>query len=94
MVDGTNRQALAVKLRQSGLLWQDVDGEVVVLDLESSRYLRLNESGGVLWHELIEERDHDELIAALVAAFDVSSQEARTGVDAFIDSLDEFGFLR
>jgi hypothetical protein len=80
-------------LRDSGLSSREVGGEVVVLDLENSRYLTISGSGVLLFELLREEHDHDELVAALLSAFEVDEDTARRDVDAFIADLSDAGLL-
>jgi hypothetical protein len=70
-----------------------VGGEVVVLDLESSQYLTISGSGVLLFELLREEHDRDELVAALLSAFEVDEDTARRDVDAFIADLSDAGLL-
>jgi len=83
----------AVRLRNSGLSSREVGGEVVVLDLENSRYLTVSGSGVLLFELLHEEHDRDELVAALVATFEVDEDTARRDVDSFISDLSDTGLL-
>jgi hypothetical protein len=82
-----------VRLRDSGLSSRKVGGEVVVLDLESSRYLTISGSGVLLFELLREERDRDELVTALLATFEVDEATARRDVDAFIADLADADLL-
>jgi hypothetical protein len=82
-----------VHLRDSGLSSRKFGGEVVVLDLESSRYLTISGSGVLLFELLREEHDRDELVAALLSAFEVDEDTVRRDVDAFIADLSDAGLL-
>ena len=37
-----------MKLRSEGLTWQEIDGELVILDLKNSVYLTTNAAGAVI----------------------------------------------
>ena len=76
-----------MKLRSQGLVWREVDGETVLLDLDSSAYLNLNRAGTCLLKLLGEERTVDDLSAALQQEFGISSEQARTDADAFVADL-------
>lgn len=73
--------------------WQEIDGELVVLDLTRSVYLTTNRSGAVLATLLQEERERDELVDALVAEYGVDRALAGRDVDAFLAQLDDKGLL-
>jgi len=76
-----------MQLRSSGLTWQVVDDEIVVLDLDGSVYLRLNGSGRLLWEQLATPTSAPELVEALVDAYGVDSTQATTDVEAFLADL-------
>ena len=76
-----------MQLRQTGLTWQVVGGDVVVLDLEGSVYLKLDGSGRTLWEALVEPSTEAELISALVDRYDIDEGSAGADVAAFLDDL-------
>jgi hypothetical protein len=82
-----------LRLRQEGLNWREIDGEVVVLDTERSHYLNLNPTGSVLWLLLADGATLRQLLDRLMEEFDVSEQVARTDVEAFVASCRENGLL-
>lgn len=82
-----------MKLRTDGVSWQEIDGELVILDLASSAYLTTNVAGAALAKLLVEERSVEDLTAALVAEFDIDSDTARRDTEAFVAQLGEKGLL-
>jgi hypothetical protein len=76
-----------IQLRQTGLTWNVIGDEVVVLDLEGSVYLKLNGSGRALWEHLVEPRSEDELVALLVEQFEITAARATADVEAFVADL-------
>ena len=82
-----------IKLRADGLTWRAIDDEVVALDVETATYVSANPSGGIIWRALAEGATRDELVAALVAEFDIEADRAGTDVDAFLAELSERGLL-
>jgi Coenzyme PQQ synthesis protein D (PqqD) len=76
-----------VKLRSEGLTWQEIDGELVILDLNNSVYLTTNAAGAVIAKLLTEERTVDELSGALVAEFGIENDVARHDTEAFVKQL-------
>jgi Coenzyme PQQ synthesis protein D (PqqD) len=79
--------ASTLRLRSEELEWRDVEGEVVALDLRTSAYLAVNESGAKLWSALASGASRDELIDLLVRTFELPREQATTDVDAFIEML-------
>ena len=74
-----------LKLRDDAIAWKETDGEVLLLDLASSTYLAVNPSATVLWRLLANGTTQDELVDALVGAFDVDRDTATTDVADFLD---------
>lgn len=82
-----------VKLRQDDVSWREIDGEMVVLDLKTSKYLTTNATGTTLLKLLTEERTPDELADALVETFEIDGDTAARDVTAFLDDLSTRGLL-
>lgn len=78
------RQRERIRVREDAVLWRELDGETVLLALESSLYLTLNATGTVLWPLLVRGATTVELVDALVARFDVTRDRAQTDTAAFI----------
>ncbi len=57
------RTTRTLRLREQGLNWREIDGEVVVLDVERSHYLNLNATGAVLWLMLAAGTTEPQLVA-------------------------------
>jgi hypothetical protein len=82
-----------LQLRTADLEWREVEGELVALDLRTSRYLAVNRAGRTLWRALAEGATRDDLIARLVEAFGIDSSRAAADVDAFTTELEDRGLL-
>jgi hypothetical protein len=76
-----------IKLRGEEIVWQSIEGEVVVLDLRSSLYLSVKGSGAFLWPRIVEGATRDDLVAALVARYAVPAERAGRDVDVFVAGL-------
>jgi Coenzyme PQQ synthesis protein D (PqqD) len=82
-----------MQLRQDGLTWHVAGGDVVVLDLEGSVYLKLNGSARVLWERLAEPCNEAELIAALVERYGIEEERAAADVGGFLADLRQRNLL-
>jgi hypothetical protein len=78
-----------IRVRTETLTWRLVDGEVIVLDRRNWAYLSVNDSGAVLWQQLVHGATTPELAAALMAEFEVDEQSALRDAEAFVASLRE-----
>jgi hypothetical protein len=82
-----------VKLRTEDLSVRELDGELVVLDLRSSRYLSVTGVGVDIVKMLADERTEPELVAGLLGTFDIEEEVARRDTAAFVASLRDAGLL-
>ena len=86
MVLGVGEKTLHLRVRD--LDWLDVQGEVVALDGEKSRYLAANRTGALLWAQLDQGATRDQLVDRLLAEFnDLDEGAAQRDVDAFLSEL-------
>ena len=56
--------------RTASVLTAEIDKQVVMMDIESGRYLGLDDIGSVIWQRLETPRTFGELIDGLVADYD------------------------
>jgi hypothetical protein len=82
-----------VKIRTERIAWQEIDGELVLLDVVSSSYLTTNVSGTFLAELLREDRSRGELVAALAEKYEIDDATAGADTDAFLGSLEELELL-
>lgn len=82
-----------MKLRSDDLVWQKVDSEIVVLDLRTSIYFRVNGSGATLWELLVTDVTRPQLEAVLVDTYGLTAEQAATDVGVFLDDARGRGFL-
>lgn len=70
-----------------GVMFRDLDGEAVVLELESGRYFGLNETGTRMWLLLQEHGSMEEALCALLVEYDVNEERLRKELLSFVDTL-------
>ena len=73
-----------LKLREDAIAWREVDGETLVLDLNTSTYLAVNPSATMLWGLLAGGTTRDAMVAALVEAYEVPKETVAQDVDDFL----------
>jgi len=71
--------------RHADLRITSLDGEGVVLHLGERRYFTVNDTGLTLLEAAQESRTFDQLVASLVAEYEVSEPEAAATARAFLD---------
>lgn len=81
-------------INTAGLTWREIDGEVVILDLEHSRYLSLNGTGAFLWRALADGVDDGELAALLSDRYDLDRDRATRDIAVFLERCTALGLVR
>lgn len=70
-----------------GVLFRDLDGEAVLLELDSGRYFGLNETGTRMWLLLQEHGSVEPALRAMLGEFDVAEDHLRREMLSFVDAL-------
>ena len=78
--------------RHRDLAWQQIGAELVVMSLPEKKVLGLNPAGALVW-SLLEERDEDGLVKAVVERFLTDEPQAREDVRGFLLMLRERGLV-
>ena len=83
---------------KEGFLLREVAGKYVVVPLGAQSVdfrclITLNEVGAFLWQKMTTECTMDELVAALLAEYDVTAEIATADVERFVASLREKNLL-
>lgn len=76
------------------VLFQEVAGELVLLDMRSETYFGLNEVGARVWHLLNQGMTINEIVDALQQEFDVSSDILAADVRELLQQLSAAGLLQ
>jgi Coenzyme PQQ synthesis protein D (PqqD) len=79
--------ASILRLRRDQLEWREIEGEIIALDLRTSRYLAVNRSGARIWSTLAEGASRDELAHVLIRSYGVPPEQAETETGAFLQML-------
>jgi len=69
------------------VVFRDLDGEAVILDLESGTYFGLNEAGTRVWQLVGEGRSEAEIVGALTSEYDATRDEIARDVARLLDEL-------
>jgi hypothetical protein len=69
------------------VLFQELEGEAVLLNLETGRYYSLNAVGARIWKLLAAGHSPPSITQQLVAAYEVSPEQAAGDVDRLLADL-------
>ena len=80
--------------RRDDLVAVDMDGESVMMCIESGAYFGLNSVASVLWKALSSPQSEDSLCQQLLAAYDVDVDTCRRDVSLFLSQLINKGLIK
>lgn len=75
------------------VVWREIDGEIVLLDLVGAAYFSVGGSGMTLWPALVEGASLAALSDALARRFALDPSVAEHDVRTFVNALGEQGLL-
>lgn len=79
--------------RLEGFVSTDMDGETVLMSIEHGSYFGIGGTGSLIWERLEEAQTEDALVEAVRARYDVSEEDCRRDVTAFLARLIENGLV-
>jgi hypothetical protein len=80
--------------RAENLVATDLEDEIAILDIASGHFLLLNASAARVWRLLELPQTFGALCQKLQEQFDVSADQCRADVSAFLDEMREKGVVR
>jgi hypothetical protein len=82
-----------LRLREQGLNWRIVEGEVMILDDQGATYYAATGAAATLWPMLVAGSTGEALVVRLCDAFRIEADVARRDVAAFLVELEAHGLL-
>ena len=73
---------------------QEVDGEMVLLDMESENYFGLDEVGTSIWQAMQEKETLKEVFELLLEQYEVESEVLENDLSDFLGKLVESGLVK
>lgn len=76
-----------LRIRRDGVAWSDLGNEIVILDLRSSTYFAVRETGAFLMNALVAGASAETLVDQLLSRYDTTADTARIDVQQFLGEL-------
>ena len=73
---------------------QEVDGEMVLLDMESENYFGLDEVGTAIWQAMQEKETLKEVLDLLLEQYEVKEEMLENDLSDFVGKLVESGLVK
>jgi hypothetical protein len=83
----------SVICRNNELVFQDIDGEVVMMDNVNGSYFGLDAIASRIWELIISPMSVTELVEVLTTEFDVDAQQCEADVLDFLNNMVEKGLV-
>mgnify|MGYP000628421697 FL=1 len=79
--------------RRNDIDTTDLNGEIVMMDLEKGRYFSLNGVGSRIWEIIEEPIGINKIVDSLLEEYDVSRNECEENVLEFLGKLDDANII-
>jgi hypothetical protein len=80
-------------IRSEEVLSRELDGELVLLDLQTEEYFGLDEVGVLVWALLEQPLSLDGLVEAVMAEYEVAEEQLRADLAALVAELAAAGLV-
>ena len=77
--------------RKEGLITADMDGETVMMDIETGKYYNLGRTGGDIWKSLENHHTVDRIVDEMMEIYDVERAECEKETKSFLTQLIDAG---
>ena len=71
----------------------EIDGELVILNIETSEYFTLNKVGTVIWNYLNTQRTFSQIVDYLISEYNISKQQCEGEVQDFLNEMVTNGII-
>lgn len=79
--------------QKADIAWRRIDAAVVLIDPGNQMIRQANDVAGEIWICLAQPSTLDDVVAHVCGRFEVTEEDARTHVQAFLDALLERGLI-
>lgn len=74
-------------VRNPSVLWTELDGQFLLMDIESGAYFELTGVGSAIWRALESSCSEADIVDHIVERYSVEKQECERDVRTFVDKL-------
>lgn len=71
----------------ANLTWQDVNGDLVAINVDSGEYHIFNDIGRLIWLAIAEGKNNEEIVKQIIGQYKVKEEKALSDLLYFIDDL-------
>ena len=75
--------------RSENFIHNVIDGELVMMNIETGSYVSMNNTGKIIWEQLEQSKTVEEIISDLLTQFEIERSQCEADVLPFIDKMIE-----
>lgn len=83
-----------ILVRNSGLVWSDLEGDTVVLDAEAGTYYTLNEVAASVWKKIDGKNCVGDIVELLLEEYDVDRPTLEKDLESLVADLKDKGLVK
>jgi hypothetical protein len=76
-----------VEILDNDVVWRDLEGEIVILNLATGYYYGLEGAANEMWRLLVEHGSTEKVCDIMSREYDASADRLRADLEAFVDDL-------
>lgn len=80
-------------IRKEDIVTADMDGETVMMNIETGHYYNLGKMGSVIWEMIGETICVESLVLSLLEKYEVAREQCETEVLKFLNHMNQEGLL-
>ena len=77
----------AYTIDRKRITWDEIDGETLIINVETGYYFSLDGVGSLIWSMLADGVDERDMVARIVSEYEVEESTARDDLRALVDAL-------
>lgn len=75
------------RIDREKVFWRHVEGETIILNIESGLYYTVDGVGSLAWSMIVEGRPDDQILERILSTYDVSPESAARDLKRWVESL-------
>lgn len=79
--------------RRGEVVWQNLEGEMVLLNPQTGEYFGLNEVAGSFWEKVDGKRSLEQIMGELLEEYDVEKEELQKDIADLIGRMKPFNLI-
>jgi len=91
-LNGKDLHDLKVKIKK-GVVFKDLDNEMIIMDMDSGKYFGLNETGAAIWTLISKHHTLGEVLKRLLEEYEVPAQQLENELRGFLKAIYEKGLV-